>query len=253
MRGWFLEGITNGIRTTRFPRREEHAPGVDPGAPVDTRMHSPREAEALAACCPTGALRAHDTEVVVDASRCVLCYRCLRRDGPAMNWTDDRVPAAGGRRAEAHAPDTGLGAAFRASLQILVVDAGDCGACLNEVRQLNNPYYNLHRFGFFLTPTPRHADLLLVVGPVTDAMRHPLLSAWQAMPEPRRVMAVGTCAITGSVFGPSFTCGTGAKEVLPVDIEVPGSPPSPREILRALLALTAGGGAPRSLPQGASS
>jgi Ni,Fe-hydrogenase III small subunit len=120
-------------------------------------------------------------------------------------------------------------------LHIRVVDAGDCGACLSEVKQLNNPYYNMHRLGFFLTPTPRNADILLVVGPVTEQMRRPLLVTYEAMPTPKLVMAVGVCALSGGVFGPSIFSGAGVAGILPVDIEVPGAPPPPLAILHGLL------------------
>ncbi|MGB9475750.1 MAG: hypothetical protein WCE87_11855, partial [Candidatus Udaeobacter sp.] len=124
---------------------------------------------------------------------------------------------------------------FRRSTHIIVVDAGDCGACLNEVKQLNNPYYNMHRLGFFITPTPRHADVLLVVGPVTDHMRFALQKVYDAMPMPKRVVAVGACALSGGVFAESFVCAKGVTEVLPVDVEVPGQPPAPLSILHGLL------------------
>ena len=124
---------------------------------------------------------------------------------------------------------------FRGSIHVIVVDAGDCGACLNEVKQLNNPYYNMHRLGFFITPTPRHADVLLVVGPVTDHMRFALEKIYEAMPTPKRVVAVGACALSGGVFAESFVCAKGVTEVLPVDVEVPGQPPSPLSILHGLL------------------
>ncbi|MGH7917043.1 MAG: NADH-quinone oxidoreductase subunit B family protein [Candidatus Binataceae bacterium] len=106
---------------------------------------------------------------------------------------------------------------------------------MSEVKQLNNPYYNMHRLGFFLTPSPRHADIILVVGPVNDHMRVPLRKAYDAMPTPKRVLAVGACALSGGIFGPSFTCGAGVADVLPVDIEVPGNPPPPLAILHGLL------------------
>jgi Ni,Fe-hydrogenase III small subunit len=118
----------------------------------------------------------------------------------------------------------------------MVVDAGDCGACLHEVKQLNNPLYNMHRLGIFLTATPRTADVLLVVGPVSENMRGPLLKTYEAMPDPKRVLAVGSCAITGGVFGRSFMSAGGVGAVLPVDLEIPGSPPPPLAILHGLLA-----------------
>ena len=114
-------------------------------------------------------------------------------------------------------------------------DAGDCGACLNEVKQLTNPYYNMHRLGLFITPSPRHADVLLVVGPGTDQMRVALRKTYDAMPTPKRVVAVGACALSGGVFAGSFACAKGVAEIIPVDIEVPGNPPPPLAILHGLL------------------
>jgi Ni,Fe-hydrogenase III small subunit len=100
---------------------------------------------------------------------------------------------------------------------------------------LNNPFYNLHRLGIFFTASPRFADLLLVTGPVTHAMYHPLRKTYEAMPEPRWVMAVGTCAVSGGVAGGGPTCCNGVEEVLPVDLYLPGCPPNPAAIIEALL------------------
>jgi len=239
MTGLFVRGVLNGIRTTRFPRGPEGELGTFCGLPVATRFGTSAEAERFARLCPTGALTAGGERVEVDVRKCIACHRCAPQpgqQGSGMRWADGYERPLKVQRPGAPAAASSR-KPFRRSLNILVVDAGDCGACLNEVRQLNNPYYNMHRLGFFITPTPRNADLLLVVGPVTDAMRHPLLAAWEAMPEPKGVAAVGACALSGSVFGPSFTCGTGVCDILPVDIEVPGSPPSPLAILHALLLL----------------
>ena len=149
-----------------------------------------------------------------------------------LNWQASYEWAGAGT---APAQQTELGQPFQRSIHILVVDAGDCGACLNEVKQLNNPYYNMHRLGFFITPTPRHADVLLVVGTVTDHMRLPLMKIYDAMPTPKRVVAVGACALSGGVFAESFACAKGVGELLPVDVAVPGNPPPPLAILHGLL------------------
>ncbi|MGA9883469.1 MAG: hypothetical protein WBQ34_07105 [Candidatus Acidiferrales bacterium] len=124
------------------------------------------------------------------------------------------------------------------SLHLIVVDAGDCGACLHEVKQLNNPFYNMHRLGIFFTATPRTADVLLVVGPVTENMRLPLLKTYEAMPDPKRVVAVGACAVSGGIFGESFVSAGGVASVLPVDLEIPGDPPPPLAVLHGLLVVT---------------
>ena len=150
-------------------------------------------------------------------------------------------------------------ALFGRSLHIRFVDAGACGACMSEARQINNPYYNMHRLGFFMTPTPRNADVLLVAGPVSDAMRLPLRKTYEAMPTPKRVVAIGACAVSGGVFGPSFAASGGVAEIIPVDVVVPGCPPPPLAILHGLLlvgrekaAIGAGVAARRSTDRGMS-
>lgn len=228
---WVLQGLHTGIRTTRYPAKMEKAPGVSPGIPSLLSEVPEGEGVRLVGICPTGAIEAEDGHVRVDLRRCVHCFRCVRGHGPHVNWEagyEWARLAAGAKR-----PPWPSG--FSKSLHIRVVDAGDCGACLSEVKQLNNPYYNMHRLGFFLTPTPRNADILLVVGPVTEQMRRPLLETYEAMPTPKLVMAVGACALSGGVFGPSIFSGDGVAGTLPVDIEVPGAPPPPLAILHALL------------------
>jgi Ni,Fe-hydrogenase III small subunit len=227
---WVIKGLRTGIRTTAYPGGMERAVGVTPGLPVGGDLGT--EAAVLVARCPTHALDQSDGKISVDYRRCVHCYRCVRGLAHPLDWQSS-YEWAGTAAAASHA-DT-LGQPFQRSIHVLVVDAGDCGACLNEVKQLNNPYYNMHRLGFFITPTPRHADVLLVVGPVTDHMRVALKKIYDAMPTPKRVVAVGACALSGGVFAESFVCAKGVAEVLPVDVEVPGNPAPPLAILHGLL------------------
>lgn len=228
MSQWVINGIRAGIRTTAYPSRAEAASGVTPGLPLAANVPASAFA-ALARCCPTDVFSENGSRVVVDYRRCIHCYRCVRGTDHPMGWQQTyEWGAVGDGR-------SGLGRAFQRSVHIIVVDAGDCGACLNEVKQLNNPYYNMHRLGFFITPTPRHADVLLVVGPVTDHMRFALTKIYDAMPDPKRVVAVGACALSGGVFSDSFVCSNGLRDVLPVDVEVPGNPPPPLAILHGLL------------------
>jgi Ni,Fe-hydrogenase III small subunit len=228
MSQWVIKGIRTGIKTTAYPRAAENAPGTTPGLPRGGGFGT--GAARLVERCPTQALDRRDGEISVDSRRCVHCYRCLRGVEHPLNW-DTTYEWAGATPRSANE----LGLPFQRSIHILVVDAGDCGACLNEVKQLNNPYYNMHRLGFFITPTPRHADVLLVVGPVTDQMRFALKKIHAAMPTPKRVVAVGACALSGGVFAKSFVCANGVAEMLPVDVEVPGNPPPPLAILHGLL------------------
>ncbi len=124
---------------------------------------------------------------------------------------------------------------FGRSLHIRHVDAGSCNACESEIKLLTSPYYDLHRLGLFFTPAPRHADLLLVTGPITRAMEGPLLRTYEAMPDPRLVVAVGACPCSGGIFGPSPYVRGSLEEVLPVDVFIPGCPPSPLALIHGLL------------------
>jgi Ni,Fe-hydrogenase III small subunit len=230
MSQWVIKGIRTGIKTTAYPLRTEGAAGVTPGLPGGGEFGA--QAAALVERCPTQALSRMNGRVSVDYRRCVHCYRCVRGAARPLDWRGDYEWAGVGG---APRSQDEFGQPFRSSIHILVLDAGDCGACLNEVKQLNNPYYNMHRLGFFITPTPRHADVLLVVGPVTDQMHVALKKVYDAMPTPKRVVAVGACALSGGVFANSFACANGVADVLPVDVEVPGNPAPPLAILHGLL------------------
>ena len=123
------------------------------------------------------------------------------------------------------------------SLSLRLVDAGSCNACELELNALSNPYYDLERFGLRFVASPRHADVLLVTGPVTKNMREALLRTYDAMPAPKWVVAVGDCAACGGLYADSYACERGADAVLPVDLRIVGCPPSPNQLLEGLLAL----------------
>jgi Ni,Fe-hydrogenase III small subunit len=123
------------------------------------------------------------------------------------------------------------------SLAIREVDAGSCNGCELEIHALNNVLYDLERFGLRFVASPRHADVLLVTGPVTKNMREALERTHQATPDPKWIVAVGDCARDGGVFAGSYACVGGVANVVPVDLHIPGCPPSPIVLLRGLLAL----------------
>jgi Ni,Fe-hydrogenase III small subunit len=123
------------------------------------------------------------------------------------------------------------------SLSIREVDAGSCNGCELEIHALNNAFYDLERFGLHFVASPRHADVLMVTGPVTKTMREALERTYHATPEPKWVVAVGDCAIDGGLFSGSYACVGGVSRVVPVDLCIRGCPPSPVEILKGLIAL----------------
>jgi Ni,Fe-hydrogenase III small subunit len=126
------------------------------------------------------------------------------------------------------------------SLAIRHVDAGSCNGCEHELTLLSSPYHDLQRFGLGIVASPRHADLLLVTGTVTSHMRQPLFVAYNALPEPRRVAALGDCALGCNVFGTAENVLGPVENFLPVDVRIPGCPPTPDAIATALLALLDG-------------
>jgi Ni,Fe-hydrogenase III small subunit/NAD-dependent dihydropyrimidine dehydrogenase PreA subunit len=195
--------------------------------------------------CPTSAIST-DGDWRVDTGRCLWCGDCLEvcpknaisysRDCPA---TTDRGSLVLSREAPAKVPRRPLNEDARRllgrSLAIREVDAGSCNGCEVEVNGLSNPVYDLERFGIKIVASPRHADMLLVTGPVTRNMEGPLMKTYLAAPEPRLVVAMGTCAISGCPFGGSYVSGSGVDSVLPVDIYIPGCPPHPWTVMLGLL------------------
>jgi Ni,Fe-hydrogenase III small subunit len=123
------------------------------------------------------------------------------------------------------------------SLAIREVDAGSCNGCELEIHALNNVFYDLERFGLRFVASPRHADVLLVTGPVTKNMREALERTWRATPDPKWVVAVGDCAVDGGLFAGSYAVAGGVSSVVPVDLHIRGCPPSPIRLLEGLLAL----------------
>ncbi|MGC9258978.1 MAG: NADH-quinone oxidoreductase subunit NuoB [Phycisphaerae bacterium] len=251
MFGWFLKGAGSRVRTTSFPRHADEGVGITPGRPIATEFGSSQNAAHAAIQCPTQALTAQECHVEVNVSRCIHCMACARGDA-AMKWQNDFTWAVRGGAAASRTPSP-----FKKSLHIRLVDSGSCDAVMQEIKQLAKPYYNMHKLGFFITPTPRHADVLMVTGPVTSHMRLALKKTYDAMPGPKWVIAVGNCAISGCVFAPSFMSVGAVSNVIPVDVQVPGCPPPPLAILHGLLLLTgrvqqAQSDATVSIPEGVS-
>jgi Ni,Fe-hydrogenase III small subunit len=165
--------------------------------------------------------------------------RKLLLEGLFRRALTESPPSPGGEsieelaRAVAHAARRRLGR----SLSIREVDAGSCNACELEIHALNNAFYDVERFGIRFVASPRHADVLLVTGPVTKNMREALERTYDATPGPKWVVAVGDCARDGGCFADSYAVVGGVSEVVPVDLHIAGCPPPPIEILKGLLTL----------------
>lgn len=242
---WFLRGVSHGRLTTRYPRDAEPAPAAFRArALLDPDVHRPLDPARAAAVCLPGALTLADSgRLRLDAARCIGCGLCVDAcsdgslaidSGYELAVTDRRRLVVGAEEPAGDRAVERLGGSFRRSLHIRHVDAGSDGAVEQELAALLNPYYDMHRLGLFFTATPRHADVLLVTGPVTRPMEQPLLRTYEAMPEPRVVIAAGTDACSGGIWDTDEVLG-GVDRVLPVDVYVPGDPPSPIALLHGLL------------------
>jgi Ni,Fe-hydrogenase III small subunit len=124
---------------------------------------------------------------------------------------------------------------FGRSLHIREVDAGSCNACEVEVNALSNPIYDIERFGLHIVASPRHADMLLVTGPVTRNMELALLKTYNATPSPKLVAAMGSCACNGGIFGETYATGGGVDKFIPVDVYIPGCPPRPQAVIFGIM------------------
>ncbi len=165
-------------------------------------------------------------------------YRTGTLTEQGLDLRDPEIEALG-RELKTH-----IDARFDGSLAIREVDAGSCNACELEIHAVNGPYYDIERFGVHFVASPRHADVLLVTGPVSRHMETALRRTWQAMGKPRFVIASGDCACSGGEFGVSYASCGAVRNVIPVDLQIPGCPPSPIELMKGILALMQGTNAP---------
>jgi Ni,Fe-hydrogenase III small subunit/ferredoxin len=244
MIAWLLRGLRRGSVTTSYPQQPE-LPPAGMRSRIAVVAGGGRAAD-LAGLCPTGAIEVDEGTVRVDRGRCILCGLCVERARDRFAFEPAHETASRTRRGlwvnpSDAAPAEDLrptlrrqAAAFRRSVHIRHVDAGSDGSEEWEIAALTNPYYDMQRLGLYFTAAPRHADILLVTGVVTQAMRAPLLRTWEVMPEPKVVVAVGGDACSGGLAEKSVGA-RGVNTVLPVDVYVPGSPPTPIAILHGLL------------------
>jgi Ni,Fe-hydrogenase III small subunit/ferredoxin len=253
---WVLRGLRDGVVTTRWPARPDPYAAAVRGPATVLDPHPPGDAdgERLDVLCPTGAISqaegpAGTGGVRLDQGKCVQCGRCVAARPDVFGWSEGPAAAALSRSGLVvpELPETperlaGLRdslrartAALRRSVHLRHVDAGSDGTEEWEILALLNPVYDIHRLGIFLTASPRHADILLVTGAGARGMTEPLRRTHDAMPEPKIVIAVGTDAVSGGLASPSYAVTGGIAGAVPVDVWLPGSPPTPFSILHALL------------------
>ncbi len=242
-----LERLRQGHRTLPYPRgvpalspRFRGLPVVDPGKCEDG-------CRSCAERCPTGAVAIGERGPRVDLGRCLFCPECERGCAAgALRFSGDHRMAARSRQdllVGADAPrlaralDREALRIFGHSLKLRQVSAGGCNGCEVEVNVLNTVVFDLSRFGVQFVASPRHADGILVTGPVTANMRHALERTWEAVPSPRVVIAVGACAISGGPYIDHPEVSNGAGATVPVDLLVPGCPPHPLTTLDGILRL----------------
>jgi Ni,Fe-hydrogenase III small subunit/formate hydrogenlyase subunit 6/NADH:ubiquinone oxidoreductase subunit I len=265
--------LQTGLVTIGYPDAPASVPEPFRGAPRFD-FDRWRDARPATEVCPTGAISIRESDgtrcVTVDYGLCIFCGECaeVNRDGAieitrqfelAVRQRQDLVMTAeynlnsDGSHNQLKEVQRGFSAAEKnferleqkvserinqvlgRSLAIREVDAGSCNGCELEISALNNPVYDLERLGIHFVASPRHADMLLVTGPVTRNMELALRKTYQATADPKVVVAVGACGISGGIFGRNYATLGGINEVLPVDVYIPGCPPRPQALLQGIL------------------
>lgn len=235
-------------RTTAYPKRLPELPARFKGLPVIDEGCCTPGCSACCDACPTAALNRRKGKLEMDLGRCIFCGDCIEAcNTGAIRFTSDHRLASRSRENLQISDDRELELAEKLdkqmqrllgrSLKLRQVSAGGCGACEADVNVLGTVGWDLGRFGIKFVASPRHADGLLVTGPVTENMRKALLKTYEAIPSPKIVIAVGSCAVSGGLFREHEKTSCGVDEILPVDLYIPGCPPHPLTILDGMLRL----------------
>ena len=260
--------LETGIVTTRYPDAAAQLSDNFRGRP-EFDFERWRDARPAAEVCPTEAIQVQEEgstrRVTIDYGRCVFCGLCADVSGGAIAMTREFELAVRHRedlvltaeyalnadgthqrlihlttpRAERDDARERLGRTIHKvlgrSLAIREVDAGSCNGCELEIIAMNNPVYDIERLGIHFVASPRHADMLLVTGPVTRNMKQALIKTYRAAPEPKVVVAVGACGISGGIFGVNYAVAGAVDAVVPVDVYIPGCPPRPEALIHGIL------------------
>ncbi len=235
--------IEQGNKTSKYPKEKVSLPKNYRGLPKINFDCSKEIVEECAENCPQDAINVENKSI--DLRKCIFCGECERvSKGEFVKFTqkfemgttneNDLIIDGKNKIIEIeHIKE--IKKLFGGSLSLRVISAGGCNACESDINVLNTPVFDLSRFGINFAASPRHADGLLIVGPVTKSMVYALKKAYEAIPNPKVVIASGTCALSGGVFRDNKEQLNGVKNLFKVDLFVPGCPPHPMTLLHALI------------------
>lgn len=242
-----VERVRQGHRTAKYPKQPPVLSDRFRGLPVIDAGKCKSGCRACAESCPTDAIALDGTQPKVDLGRCLFCLDCAAacpnqaiacgQEYQLAGNTRQSLVVSGGPAVPAHALEKRLLRLFGRSLKLRQVSAGGCNACEADINVLGTLAFDLSRFGIQMVASPRHADGLIVTGPVSENMKLALQKSYDALPTPRIVIAVGACAISGGPFAGHPEVHNGVDSMLPVDLFIPGCPPHPYTILDGLLRL----------------